>query len=67
MLKFDSSSDSCKIIIMGQGSQIIDVVQRLKLVARQYAMLTRNVLRKVMQTNLYIESNLNFFAYITTL
>ena len=52
---------------MGQGSQIIDVVQRLKLVARQYAMLTRNVLRKVMQTNLYIESNLNFFAYITTL
>ena len=55
---------------MGQGSQIIDVVQRLKLVARQYAMLTRNILRKVMQkklTKTYIESDLNFFAYFTTL
>ena len=55
---------------MGQGSQIIDVVQRLKLVASQYAMLTRNILRKVMQkklTKTYIESDLNFFAYFTTL
>ena len=63
VLKFDSSSHSCKIITKGQGSQIIDVVQRLKLVARQYAMLTREVLRKVMQKNLYIESNLNFLMH----
>ena len=70
VLKFDSSSHSCKIITKGQGSQIIDVVQRLKLVASQYAMLTRNILRKVMQkklTKTYIESDLNFFAYFTTL
>ena len=67
MLKFDSSSHSCKIITMGQGSQIIDVVQRLKLVARQYEMLTRNVLRKVMQKKLVNRIKPQFFAYITTL
>ena len=53
---------------MGQGSQIIDVVQRLKLVARQYAMLTRNILRKVMQKKLVHRIRPQFFnAYITTL